>query len=127
MLLMSNVDSSCLVALSVQAGMTRPTMPDDDGDLAVQSAEPELAQPPLYKVVLHNDDYTPMEFVIEVLQEFFNMDSETAVQVMLAVHTQGKATCGVFTRDIAETKSYQVNEYARECEHPLISDIEAAD
>lgn len=127
MLLMSNVDSSCLVALSVQAGMTRPTMPDEDGDLAVQSAEPELAQPPLYKVVLHNDDYTPMEFVIEVLQEFFNMDSETAVQVMLAVHTQGKATCGVFTRDIAETKSYQVNEYARECEHPLISDIEADD
>ncbi|MEA2118182.1 ATP-dependent Clp protease adapter ClpS [Halovibrio sp. HP20-50] len=107
--------------------MTRPNVPDEDGDLAVQSAEPELAQPPLYKVVLHNDDYTPMEFVIEVLQEFFNMDSETAVQVMLAVHTQGKATCGVFTRDIAETKSYQVNEYARECEHPLISDIEAAD
>ena len=96
-------------------------MPDEDGDIAVQSAEPALAQPPLYKVVLHNDDYTPMEFVIEVLQ-----DSETAVQVMLAVHTQGKGTCGVFTRDIAETKSYQVNEYARECEHPLISDIEAA-
>lgn len=127
MLLMSNLDSSYLAALSAQAGMTRPNVPDEDGDLAVQSAEPELAQPPLYKVVLHNDDYTPMEFVIEVLQEFFNMDSETAVQVMLAVHTQGKATCGVFTRDIAETKSYQVNEYARECEHPLISDIEAAD
>ncbi|GEN28242.1 ATP-dependent Clp protease adapter protein ClpS [Halovibrio variabilis] len=102
-------------------------MPDDDVDVVVQSADPELAEPPLYKVVLHNDDYTPMEFVIEVLQEFFNMDSEKAVQVMLAVHTQGKATCGVFTRDIAETKSYQVNEYARECEHPLISDIEAAD
>ncbi|RBI66557.1 ATP-dependent Clp protease adapter ClpS [Vreelandella sulfidaeris] len=101
-------------------------MPDEDDDIAVQSAEPALAQPPLYKVVLHNDDYTPMEFVIEVLQGFFNMDSETAVQVMLAVHTQGKGTCGVFTRDIAETKSYQVNEYARECEHPLISDIEAA-
>ncbi|MFB9867240.1 ATP-dependent Clp protease adapter ClpS [Vreelandella sulfidaeris] len=102
-------------------------MPNDDGDLAVQSAEPALAQPPLYKVVLHNDDYTPMEFVIEVLQGFFNMESEKAVQVMLAVHTQGKGTCGIFTRDIAETKSYQVNEYARECEHPLISDIEAAD
>jgi ATP-dependent Clp protease adaptor protein ClpS len=123
---MSNLDSSCLVALTVEAGMTRLNMPDEDGDIAVQSAEPALAQPPLYKVVLHNDDYTPMEFVIEVLQDFFNMDSETAVQVMLAVHTQGKGTCGVFTRDIAETKSYQVNEYARECEHPLISDIEAA-
>ncbi|WP_249977234.1 ATP-dependent Clp protease adapter ClpS [Vreelandella olivaria] len=102
-------------------------MPEHDDDLAVQPAEPELAQPPLYKVVLHNDDYTPMEFVVEVLQGFFNMDSEKAVQVMLAVHTQGKATCGIFTRDIAETKSYQVNEYARECEHPLMSDIEAAD
>lgn len=107
------------------AGMTRPEMPDD-GDVATQSAEPALAQPPLYKVVLHNDDYTPMDFVIEVLQEFFGMDSEKAVQTMLAVHTQGKATCGVFTRDIAETKCHQVNEYARECEHPLMSDIEAA-
>lgn len=126
MLLMPNLDSSCLTVLPAQAGMTRPNMPDEDGDIAVQPAEPALAQPPLYKVVLHNDDYTPMEFVIEVLQGFFNMDSETAVQVMLAVHTQGKGTCGVFTRDIAETKSYQVNEYARECEHPLISDIEAA-
>lgn len=126
MLLMSNLESSYLVDLPAYAGMTRPNMPDEDGDIAVQPAEPALAQPPHYKVVLHNDDYTPMEFVIEVLQGFFNMDSETAVQVMLAVHTQGKATCGVFTRDIAETKSYQVNEYARECEHPLISDIEAA-
>lgn len=126
MLLMSNLDSSCLATFSLQAGMSRPNAPDEDGDISVQSAEPALAQPPLYKVVLHNDDYTPMEFVIEVLQDFFNLDSETAVQVMLAVHTQGKGTCGVFTRDIAETKSYQVNEYARECEHPLISDIEAA-
>ena len=123
---MSNLESSYLVDFPVYAVMTRPDMPDEDGDLAVQSAEPALAQPPLYKVVLHNDDYTPMEFVIEVLQDFFNLDSETAVQIMLAVHTQGKGTCGVFTRDIAETKSYQVNEYARECEHPLISDIEAA-
>lgn len=126
MLLMSNLESPCLASFSVKAGASRPNMPDEDGDVAVQSAEPALAQPPLYKVVLHNDDYTPMEFVIEVLQDFFNMDSEKAVQVMLAVHTQGKGTCGVFTRDIAETKSYQVNEYARECEHPLISDIEAA-
>ncbi|MDP0880869.1 ATP-dependent Clp protease adaptor ClpS, partial [Klebsiella variicola] len=66
-----------------------------------------------------------MEFVVEVLQDFFGMDSEKAVQVMLTVHTQGKATCGIFTRDISETKSYQVNEYARECEHPLMCDIEA--
>ncbi|MBB3229362.1 MULTISPECIES: ATP-dependent Clp protease adapter ClpS [Halomonas] len=112
-----------------RAGMTRPSGPEEEGDddLAVQASEPELAQPPMYKVVLHNDDFTPMEFVVEVLQSFFNMDNETAVQVMLAVHTQGKATCGVFTRDIAETKSHQVNQYARECQHPLLCDIEATD
>ncbi|WP_240724579.1 ATP-dependent Clp protease adapter ClpS [Halomonas borealis] len=109
--------------------MTRPPGPEegDDGDLAVQSSEPELAQPPLYKVVLHNDDFTPMDFVVEVLQTFFHVDNEKAMQIMLAVHTQGKATCGVFTRDIAETKSHQVNEYARECQHPLLCDIEATD
>ncbi|WP_079555102.1 ATP-dependent Clp protease adapter ClpS [Vreelandella subglaciescola] len=107
--------------------MTHPASPDTDEDLAVAPADPELAKPPMYKVVLHNDDYTPMDFVVEVLQEFFHLESEAAVQVMLAVHTQGKATCGVFTRDIAETKSYQVSEYARECEHPLLCDIEAAD
>ncbi|WP_144063025.1 ATP-dependent Clp protease adapter ClpS [Litchfieldella anticariensis] len=111
------------------AGMTRPTAPqeEDDGQVAVDPAEPELAEPPLYKVILHNDDFTPMEFVVEVLQTFFNMDSEKAVQVMLAVHTQGKATCGIFTRDIAETKSHQVNQYARECQHPLLCDIDKAD
>ena len=115
------------------AGMTRPPRHEDrpdeerDDDLAVQSSEPEVARPPMYKVVLHNDDFTPMEFVVEVLQSFFRMDSETAVQVMLTVHTQGKATCGIFTRDIAETKSHQVNQYARECQHPLLCDIEAAD
>ncbi|MFC3282435.1 ATP-dependent Clp protease adapter ClpS [Litchfieldella rifensis] len=113
----------------VAAGMTRPHEPqeEDDGQLAVDPADPELAEPPLYKVVLHNDDFTPMEFVVEVLQTFFQMDSEKAVQVMLAVHTQGKATCGIFTRDIAETKSHQVNQYARECQHPLLCDIDKAD
>nr|WP_240457600.1 ATP-dependent Clp protease adapter ClpS [Halomonas socia] len=110
-------------------GMTKPPEPDqeDDGNLAVKPADPELAKPPMYKVVLHNDDFTPMEFVVEVLQTFFHFESEKAVQVMLAVHTQGKATCGIFTRDIAETKSHQVNEYARECQHPLLCDIDAAD
>ncbi|KAA0011267.1 ATP-dependent Clp protease adapter ClpS [Billgrantia pellis] len=122
-------DPSEWESVDTMSGMTRPTRPEeeDDGDLAVQSSDPEVARPPMYKVVLHNDDYTPMEFVVEVLQSFFHMDSETAVQVMLTVHTQGRATCGIFTRDIAETKSHQVNQYARECQHPLLSDIEAAD
>lgn len=110
------------------AGMTPP---DEDhqeqGDVAEQTRDPELEEPPLYKVVLHNDDYTPMEFVVEVLQTFFAMDHEKAVQIMLAVHTQGKATCGIYTRDIAETRSQQVNQYARECQHPLLCDIDRAD
>ena len=89
-------------------------------------SKPKLKKPPLFKVVLLNDDYTPMEFVIEVLESFFGMGREKATQVMLAVHTQGKATCGIFPKDIAETKSAQVNQCAQENQHPLISEIEAA-
>jgi ATP-dependent Clp protease adaptor protein ClpS len=99
----------------------------DDGGLAVQEAKPQLKPPPLYKVVLLNDDYTPMEFVVEVLESIFNMGRERATQVMLAVHTQGKGVCGIFTRDIAETKAAQVNQYARDSQHPLLADIEAVD
>ncbi|REC94459.1 ATP-dependent Clp protease adaptor protein ClpS [Kushneria indalinina DSM 14324] len=113
-----------------RSGMTPPDSDPDhkeQGDVAEQSSDPELEEPPLYKVVLHNDDYTPMEFVVEVLQTFFAMDHEKAVQIMLAVHTQGKATCGIYTRDIAETRSQQVNQYARECQHPLLCDIDRAD
>ena len=90
-------------------------------------AKPKLKQPSMYKVVLLNDDYTPMEFVVEVLQMFFGMNREKATQVMLAVHTMGKATCGIFTRDVAETKSAQVNQYAQDNQHPLVSDIEPTD
>lgn len=80
----------------------------------------------MYKVVLLNDDYTPMEFVVRVLEIFFNMDRETATRVMLAVHTRGKGVCGVYTRDIAETKVTQVNEYSRENQHPLLCSMEEA-
>ena len=97
-----------------------------DGDLAVQEAKPELKQPPMYQVVMINDDYTPMEFVVEVLQLFFGMGREKATQIMLTVHTQGRAVCGVYTRDIAETKAMQVNRHARENQHPLLCEIEAA-
>ena len=103
--------------------------PDEDkeGSLAVAPAKPQLEEPPMFKVVMLNDDYTPMEFVIEVLQAFFGMDREKATQIMLAVHQTGRAVCGIFTRDIAETKVAQVNQYAQDNKHPLISDIEAAD
>ncbi len=96
-------------------------------DIVEAPAKPKLKKPPMYKVVLLNDDYTPMEFVVEVLQIFFGMNREKATQIMMAVHTTGKGTCGIFTRDIAETKSAQVNQYAQEHQHPLVSDIEATD
>ncbi len=99
--------------------------PDYDGDLAVEEAKPKLKPPPLYRVIIYNDDYTPMDFVVHVLELFFYMNREKATQIMLAVHTQGKAVCGVFTRDIAETKAAQVNQYAKEQQHPLLCEIEA--
>jgi ATP-dependent Clp protease adaptor protein ClpS len=107
--------------------LTRPGEEGGDGGLAVQESKPQLKPPPLYKVVLLNDDYTPMEFVVEVLEVFFRMGREKATQVMLTVHTQGKGVCGVFTRDVAETKAAQVNQYAREHQHPLLAEIEASE
>jgi Uncharacterized conserved protein len=102
--------------------------PDFDGEdsagLAVQEAKPALQAPPMYKVVLFNDDYTPMDFVVEILEVFFNLNRELATKVMLAVHTEGRAVCGIYTRDIAETKAAQVNQYARESQHPLLCEIE---
>lgn len=94
--------------------------------LAVQEAKPQTKRPPLFKVVLLNDDYTPMEFVVHILEQFFSMNREKATQIMLHVHTQGKGVCGVFTREVAETKVVQVNEYSRKHQHPLLCTMEAA-
>jgi ATP-dependent Clp protease adaptor protein ClpS len=98
-----------------------------DGYLLLEESKPELKKPSLYKVMMMNDDYTPMEFVVHVLESFFSMDREQATRVMLQVHKDGKANCGVFTRDIAETKAAQIIEYAKQNEHPLICEIEAVD
>lgn len=98
----------------------------DDGGLAVQDAKPKLKPPPLYKVVLLNDDYTPMEFVVQVLETFFSMNREQATQVMLHVHTRGKGVCGVYTREIAETRVAQVNDFSRRNRHPLLCTLEEA-
>ena len=98
----------------------------DDGHVATEIEKPRLKRPSMYKVVMYNDDYTPMEFVVEVLELFFNMHREKATQIMLAVHTQGKAVCGVYTRDIAETKVAQVNQFASDNEHPLLCGIDRA-
>lgn len=93
---------------------------------AVAPARPELQRPPLYAVLLLNDDYTPMDFVVDVLTRFFGMNLEKATQVMLHVHTRGRGVCGVFTREIAESKVAQVNEYARMHQHPLLCTMEQA-
>jgi len=98
----------------------------DDQGLALQEARPKLKRPPLYKVMLLNDDYTPMEFVVEVLEQFFNMNREKATQVMLHVHTRGMGVCGVFTKDVAETKVVQVNDFSRSNQHPLLCTMEEA-
>ncbi|WP_006788079.1 ATP-dependent Clp protease adapter ClpS [Thiorhodospira sibirica] len=100
--------------------------PHSETELTVVEAKPQLKPPPMYKVVLLNDDYTPMEFVVEVLELFFAMDREKATRVMLHVHTRGKGICGIYTREIAETKVAQVNEYAREHQHPLLCAMEEA-
>lgn len=97
---------------------------DHDAGFAETAEKPKLQQPPLYKVVLINDDYTPMDFVVDVLRSFFSMNVEKATQIMLKVHTEGKGVCGVYGKDVAETKAAQVNDYSRECEQPLLCSVE---
>jgi len=97
----------------------------EDG-LAVQEAKPRLKRPPLYKVILINDDYTPMDFVVHILESFFSLDRQNATRVMLEVHTRGKGICGIFTHEVAETKVAQVNSYSREHQHPLLCTMEKA-
>jgi ATP-dependent Clp protease adaptor protein ClpS len=106
--------------------MTRKHENERDHGVAVAPARPELAPPPMYSVLLLNDDYTPMDFVVEVLLRHFGMDLERATQVMLHVHTRGRGVCGVFSRDVAESKVAQVNEYARMHQHPLLCTMERA-
>ena len=95
----------------------------DEGNVAFETAKSELKRPSMYSVIMMNDDYTPMEFVVEVLQSFFNKGSEEATQIMLTVHNKGSAVCAIYTRDIAETKAALVNQYARDCQHPLMCEI----
>ena len=86
---------------------------------SLQEAKPKVKKPRLYKVVLLNDDYTPMDFVVVVLERFFQKSREQAVQIMLTVHNKGSGICGVFPYEIAETKVQQVLGYAQENQHPL--------
>jgi ATP-dependent Clp protease adaptor protein ClpS len=93
-------------------------------DLAVEEAQPKVKPPPLFRVVLLNDDFTPMEFVVDVLQSIFSMERTRATQVMLEVHTKGKGICGVFSHEIAETKVAQVMSFANQQQHPLLCTME---
>ena len=88
--------------------------------------EEQIEEPPRYHVMLLNDDYTPMDFVVEVLRRFFNMDSEKATDIMLTIHYKGKARCGTYTAEVAETKVEQVIRFAYENEHPLKCSMEKA-
>ncbi len=104
--------------------MSRSGEEQRERGLVVEEARPKLRRPPLYKVFLLNDDYTPMEFVVEVLQRFFALNKEKATQIMLQVHYRGKGVCGVYTCEIAETKVNQVNDHARSNQHPLLCSME---
>ncbi|RMF98955.1 MAG: ATP-dependent Clp protease adapter ClpS [Gammaproteobacteria bacterium] len=103
-------------------GEQRP--PAGERGLAVAEARPKLKKPPLFRVILLNDDYTPMDFVVEVLERVFGMDRTRATRIMLEVHTQGKGVCGVYTYEIAETKVAQVSAYAEQHQHPLLCTME---
>jgi len=98
--------------------------PPGSHGLAVEEARPKLKRPPLYRVILVNDDFTPMEFVVEILQGVFRMERTSATRVMLEVHTKGKGICGVFSYEIAETKVAQVTTTAQQQQHPLLCTME---
>jgi ATP-dependent Clp protease adaptor protein ClpS len=112
----------------------RPRAADDDrrrrggngapGSAVITRTKPQTKKPSLYRVLILNDDYTPMEFVVDVLQRIFGMDRTKATRIMLEVHTRGKGVCGVYTYEIAETKVAQVNAYSRQHQHPLLCTME---
>ena len=91
----------------------------------LEEARPQLKKPAMYQVILLNDDFTPMQFVVDVLEHFFGLSQERATQVMFQIHNKGKWICGVYTYDVAETKVALVSDYARAHEYPLLCDMEA--
>jgi|TARA_B100001540_G_scaffold280624_1_gene270132 ATP-dependent Clp protease adaptor protein ClpS len=123
---MSKAEDSLLTLNNIRGMGGDSSGPDTDFDdgVAVEEAKPDLAPPPMYQILMLDDDFTPMEFVVDVLQMFFGMNREKATQIMLTVHTQGKASCGTFTKDVAETKVAQVIQFARENQHPLMCEVE---
>lgn len=102
-----------------------PNHPEDGGSVVAERQTLRVKPPAMYQVILLNDNFTPMEFVVVVIQHFFNKDRETATQIMLKVHRDGRGVCGVYTRDIAATKVEQVIAAARQAGHPLQCVMEA--
>jgi len=100
---------------------------DSENDTAVEASRPKLKKPRMYQVILLNDDYTPMEFVVELIEQFFYKSRENATQIMLNIHTHGKGVCGVYTEDIAETKAALVTQFAQDHQHPLLCQAEPTD
>ena len=115
--------------MATQKPPRKPVLPDrDDGDSVVLERLTQRTKPPqMFQVVMLNDDFTPMEFVVVVLQEFFGKDRESATQIMLKIHLDGKGVCGVYTRDVAATKVDLVMDAARKAGHPLQCLYEPAD
>jgi ATP-dependent Clp protease adaptor protein ClpS len=108
-------------------GPTDPTIHEPGGPTAIlEKREERLKPPPMFEVYLLNDDYTPMEFVVLVLQKFFGMGRENATQVMLKVHREGRGICGVFPKDVASTKVEQVAQFSKQQQHPLQCVMEEA-
>ena len=95
-----------------------------DNETSVQEAKSEVTEPPMYQVVILNDDYTPMDFVVDILVHLFSKNRVQATQIMLQIHQLGKGICGRYTSDVAETKVALVNSYAKECSHPLMALME---
>jgi len=108
-------------SMSEQKGLIPKSSKEDPAGegLTITKAKPSLKEPSLYKVILLNDDFTPMDFVVHVLKKFFNKSDSEANAIMLAVHQQGSGLAGVFSHEIAETKTYLVNEFSRTNKHPL--------
>ena len=98
---------------------TKPVESGDDGTVVLERRTEKVKPPQMYQVLMLNDDYTPMEFVVVVIQEFFGKDRETATQIMLKIHLEGRGVCGVYSKDVAATKVDQVLEAAKEAGHPL--------
>jgi ATP-dependent Clp protease adaptor protein ClpS len=104
----------------IPASPTAPTkQPDGGGEVVLERVPLKVKPPQMYQVIMLNDDFTPMEFVVVVIQEFFGKDRETATQIMLKIHLDGKAVCGVYSQDVAATKVDQVMDAARQAGHPL--------